>query len=154
MGVREERTISMEKLRIVLTSTGLNWEESPAGRSHNLRGTNHLSRNQLLFSSRIYWLTLPQGGHSGRGKAEGKTALSLEGCLLPFSSRSPLTPSTQTSHPHVYTPTTCPWLCLLSPHSPRLRSPSFRCPLCHSSPSVFSAPQSLLASEQANVSQT
>lgn len=87
--------------------------------------------------------SLLQAGHSGPGKAAGKMTLSLERCLLPFSSRSPLPPFTQASHPHVYThplpplPMAVPLSLLIAP---RLRAPSFRCPLCHSCTSVFKAP--------------
>lgn len=123
MGLREERTISMEKLRMALTLPD-STAKSPKQAEVTILGLQITS----LFSFRIYWFP-SRGGHSGRGKAEGKMALSNGRVLASFLFKvSPTSLHPNISPSCVYAPTTCPWLCLLSPHSPRLRSPFLQMP--------------------------
>lgn len=92
LDLEEERTISMEKTK--------NGSHSPRQIEATTLGVQIIppetSSSLVLESTGSF----PQGDHSGPGKAEGKMALSLEGYLLPFSSRSSYT---QTSHPRMCT---------------------------------------------------
>lgn len=94
--------------------------------------------------------SLPEGGNSHQGKAEGKMTFSLGRVLASFLFK--VSPTCLYSGiPHVYPHhLLLPWLCLLSPHSPEVGVTfPFRCPLCHSCTSAFNAPQSPLTSDQA-----